>query len=501
DFFKWAFTSVVSGNWHPLTLLSHAVDYALFGLSPWGHHLTSVILHSINTGLVFVVSISLFSLALPGEGREGGEGGRGDSDDASKRARLLLGACFTALLFGLHPLRVESVAWVSERKDLLCALFYLLSILAYIRYAAQGGGRGGYALALVFFVLSLMSKPMAVSLPVVLIIMDFYPLRRFGAGEKIKWVFIEKIPFFVFGVLGSLAALYAQRSSGAIATVEASPFLVRILVAARAYIFYLYKLIIPVKLAPVYPYPTDVRLFSLEYAGSIVLFLAVTLIVVLSVKRLKVLAALWAYYVITLIPVIGIVRVGAQGAADRYTYLPILGPCMLVGAFLIYSRVLRKLPYALIIAGIIILSGAFAIKTRAQISIWKDSITFWSYEIELYPEEGLMAYINRGDAYERLGLYNKQVEEMDRVIEIDPLYMPAYNNRGSAYGWLGEYELAAGDYKRAIELNPENALLYRNLAWALSKLGKMDESLVYYKRAAALGNIEAKNYLTERGLR
>jgi tetratricopeptide (TPR) repeat protein len=492
ELFRWAFSSVVVGNWHPLTLLSHAVDYALFGLSPGGHHFTSVLIHSINTSLVFVVSVKLFGLALSAEAGEAGE--------RARLKRVMTGAFFTALLFGLHPLRVESVAWVSERKDLLCALFYILSVIAYLRYATVEGARSSYVLALVFLLFSLMSKPMAVSLPVVLIILDFYPLRRFGTSADIKRLVIEKLPFFALGFVFSLVTLFVQRSSGAVSTLEAAPFVERLLVAARAYAFYIYKTLLPIELAPLYPYPKDAGLASVEFMGSVVLVLALSVIAVISVKRFRAFTALWAYFLVTLIPVIGIVQVGVQGAADRYTYLPGLGAFMLAGAILISKKVYTRLPFALIIIGVIVVSVVLALKTRSQVLIWKSSVDFWTYELRLYPEEVPKAYINRASAYEKAGQYKLQKEDLDRAVELDPLNFSAYNNRGSAYGWLGEFELAAADFRKAIELDPGDVVAYRNLAWALTKTGDFEGAIVYYKLAAAMGSVEAERFLRERGL-
>ncbi|MBE9531887.1 MAG: hypothetical protein IME98_03685, partial [Proteobacteria bacterium] len=232
----WAFTAEVSSNWHPLTLLSHSLDYALFGLNPKGHHLTNILLHSINTFLVAILFFRLTMLGLKDE-------------KSSKTLFALTASLITALFFGIHPLRVESVAWISERKDLLYALFYILSLITYITYAIrvknnEAGAKGFYAAALILFALSLMSKPMALSLPIVLVIIDIFPLERTNIRElfgKKKMVLIEKIPFVLCSIFSAIVTLWAQAGSGAMSTLEGAPLASRLLISLRAYSFYIYK--------------------------------------------------------------------------------------------------------------------------------------------------------------------------------------------------------------------------------------------------------------------
>ena len=246
-------------------------------------------------------------------------------------------AFFTALVFGIHPLRVESVAWVSERKDLLSGLFFLLSVNSYISFAStQTGKRRGYCLALLFALLSLLSKPMAVSLPFVLLIIDLYPLERFSrTGQNARRplsILFEKIPFLALSALASLAAIWAQSSSAAISAVDAYPVATRVWMNLRSYAFYLYKTVWPADLYTFYPHPVSVHPASIEFAGSAAIFILIT-IFAHSPSKAQGLYSRLALLTITLLPVIGIVKVGAHSVADRYTYIPSHRPCASRGSF------------------------------------------------------------------------------------------------------------------------------------------------------------------------
>jgi tetratricopeptide (TPR) repeat protein len=481
-FLKWGFTAVVSSNWHPLTMFSHALDYALWGLDPWGHHLTSIIFHSVNTLLVFILVVWLLGYARAGE--------TGISNDfAGPGKKALIAGIVTALLFGIHPVHVESVAWVSERKDVLSAFFFLLSVLAYLRFTSSRDSKRSifYGACLILFAMALMSKPMAVTLPVVLLILDCYPLGRLTLGGGLKgarWLLIEKAPFFVLSLLSSLITLWAQRTGGALTTLEVTPLIVRILVALRAYAFYIYKMVLPIDLAPFYPYPRTVDFFTVEYIGSFILLIVVTSFCLWSVKRGKLFSAVWLYYLVTLIPVIGIIQVGEQAAADRYTYLPSLGPFLLagLGAGAAFERYSKKQYQIAIIAALVILSGILANKTLKQIAIWQDSITLWSYEINLFPDN-TTAYINRGNAYNILGNYREAIKDLSRANELDPNSADAHNNLGFAYSNEGRIEKAIEELKKALRLRPDLAEAHYNLGNAYSRKGMTDKALEEYKKA------------------
>jgi hypothetical protein len=372
-----------------------------------GHHLTNNILHAVNTFLVVLLVVRLIEESKqyavsseqkqkdnkeyevsgkktsanressPASGRfavdessSSGKSGTLPKDyrkrpdfpshvshptpDASRSTLIVAGV--TGLLFGLHPIHVESVAWVAERKDLLCALFFLLSVMAYVRYAGSitppspsylkmgcpdSSGRGRYFAALCFFILALMSKPMAVSLPVVLLILDWYPLGRITLFRTFGTALIGKVPFIALSIGSSIITLLAQEAGGALAAVEVIPLSTRLLVAAQSLTGYLWKMIVPFDLAPYYPYPKDASLFAAEYFLAIALISVTTAGCIVMVKKQKLFLSLCAYYVMTLVPVLGLVQVGGQAMADRYTYLPGLAPLILMG--LMTARISDKM--------------------------------------------------------------------------------------------------------------------------------------------------------------
>jgi hypothetical protein len=494
ELLKRSFTTFYFANWHPLTSLSHAIDYALWGLDPRGHHLTSVLFHCLNTFLVALLVIRLAGL--------GGGGGGLPSVPGKK---IIAAGVLTALLFGIHPLHVESVAWVSERKDVLSALFYLLAVIAYLNYAESRRQSRPffYGASLILFIMALMSKPMAVTLPLVLIILDFYPLGRLTKEGALRAVF-EKAPFFVLGLMASVAAVWAQHSTGALAALEGHLFMERVFVALHGYIFYLYKMVIPTGLAPLYQMPLQIDFFSFQYMASLAAFLFITIFCVYSLKRYPLFSAAWLYYVVTLLPVIGIVQVGAQYAADRYTYLPSLGPFILAGfgAGVVFERCPKKVLPALLVFSVLV-SGVLLDRTVRQIAVWRNSVTLWSHEIELYPDSAHPGYYNRGNAYLKLGIYEKAIKDFDRDLRLNPSgdrAYKAYNNRGTAYAGLGDTRQAIKDFKTALELNPQHAKTYFNLAMVYSGLGESELALESYKKAAGLGLNEARDYLIEEGV-
>lgn len=472
EFFKWIFTVGANPTWHPLTLFSIGVDYAIWGLNPAGYHLTNITIHSVNTLLVFLLVIKLIE----------------QKTNLTKKAVIAGGV--TALLFGIHPLHVESVAWTAERKDVLYSLFFLLSVIVYLRYLSSNLKRY-YLLSLIFFILSLLSKPMAVSLPIVLLLIDFYPLNRLKGEEGLyKKILIEKLPFLVLSFLTALMAIWAQQSGEALSSLEELPFVDRSFISIRAYIFYLVKMVLPLDLAPFYPY-TKPAYFTYEYIGSLILLSAITLFVLFKKNRLY--SVIWLYYIVTLFPVIGIIKVGAFAAADRYTYLPSIGPFLLagLGTAQVFDLCSKRWPRIAIIVALSFSLSIFIGLTVRQIGIWQDSMTLWSHEIQLYAKTSnsgsqrslIFAYNNRGIAYYNLGKYEKAINDYSMVIESNPQYAKAYNNRGRAYYSLGNYEEAIKDYSMAIEFDPRFAETYNNRGLAYYSSGKYEEAINDYSMA------------------
>jgi hypothetical protein len=424
-FFKWAFFDFYAANWHPLTWISHAVDYAIWGLDPRGHHLTSVIFHAVNTFIVVILVIRLVEVSKENIRKSRLSG------FLDEQAILLMGGV-TGLLFGLHPLHVESVVWVAERKDVLCAMFFMLSIIAYIDFArsineetAQDNSlrrfiHKRYLLAVGFFMFALLSKPMAVSLPVVLLILDWYPLNRIRSLKTFKSALTEKIPFIALSLASSILTVVAQHA--AMMTIERAPAATRLLISVRSLVLYLWKMVWPLKLSPYYPYPQDVSPLSVEYVASGVLVLAATIGCAMLAKKQKSWLSAWGYYVVTLIPVLGIVQVGGQSMADRYTYLPSLGPFLIAG--LIIATLFQKIVLlglwrqAFLSVGVVVAIGSLISLTYVtirQIDLWRDSYTLWTYVVKNESIRTTIAHFNLGYACEKKGLLNEAIEQFQIV--------------------------------------------------------------------------------------
>jgi len=490
DFFKWAFldfSAPGSDYWRPLSYLSHAADYAVWGLNPFGHHLTSTLVHSFNTFFVVVVVIKLLEAYKEANPRDG-------RSFLDARA-ILISAGMTGILFGLHPVHVESVAWVSERKDLLCALFFLLSILAYTKYAGLIHNESvhgklrirflkkQYLSALGFFILALLSKPMAISLPVVLMILDWHPFERIHSVKNGWSTFIEKIPFFLLSLLSAILTLRAQKIGGTTIMTEVVPLSTRVLVAVKALVYYLWKMMVPVNLIPYYPYPKDISLLSPEYPLTIILAVGITVLCLVRARKERLWLSLWGYYIVTLMPVLGIIQVGGQSMADRYTYLPSIGPFFMVAVIIAWSwsRVTdlksRKALVKLFgISVFVALSMAMVHLTFEQIGTWKDSMTLWSYTIEKKPES-VIAYNNRGLAFGSIGRFDRAIEDYDKAIALNPSAPFTYNNRGLAFDSIGRFDRAIEDYDKAIALNPSYPDAYNNRGVVFAEMGRFDNAV------------------------
>jgi tetratricopeptide (TPR) repeat protein len=524
-FFEWIFGFHAS-NWHPLTWISHATDYALWALNPSGHHLSSIILHSLNT---FLVALLIFRIIYNAKLLSAGKA----SDRESQYRTALTASVIAASLFGLHPLHVESVAWISERKDVLCTFFALLSLIMYVQFVVREEQyeRRYYLAGFFFFALALMSKPMAVTLPAIFMLMDIYPFGRFSfrMTRENMTILGEKVPFIILSLVSTVLTVMAQRTGGAIEPFAAYPLGTRILVASKAVVFYLSKMIFPAGLSPYYPYPKNVSLFPLEFAAPVLFFLAISILCVIAWKKgKKVFLAVWVYYLVTLLPVIGIVQIGQQAAADRYTYIPSIGIFLLAGLGVsagiekIHSRFPalfggRRTALALPVILIISLMGVLTIH---QISIWKDSLTLWNAELRRFPGV-YTAYVSRGLAYSDMGDYNRAIsdfgqaiglkpdnpllymnrgairkkirdyahalEDYNTAVKLDPWLTPVYYDRGSLFLATGNYERALADFDTVIRLTPRDAEAYYNRGIAYRQLGAYNQAVRDFQLAARLG--------------
>lgn len=501
-----AFTHVhaASGNWHPLTMVSHAVDYAIWGLRPLGHHLTSILLHGLNAALVVLVAVRVLQARAAGR--------------ALSRPAVLAAGAAAGLLFGLHPLRVESVAWVSERKDLLSALFYLLGVLSYLRYARRAAVATWprtdqcYLATLLCFVLSLLSKPMALSFPLVLLIIDWYPLRRLeNAG--VRRLLLEKIPFFLLDLGLATVTVLAQRASGAFRPLAEVTLGTRVLVATKAAAMYLAKTVLPRGLLPFYSYPMHVSLLSWDFGVPVVVMAAAVVACLATVKRQPVFAAVLASYLVVLLPVLGIVQIGPQSMADRYTYLPSVSLVAFVAAG--FGLLWDGLPVAsawwkkatVLTAGLLLL-GLLSWQSVRQIGVWKNSETLWSHVLAHEPWN-TEAYNNRASYYYDRGEYEKALADYDSALRVQPSLGPAhaskrrsayFNDRAVTYVRLGRYAEALADESQAISLRPMEASNYFNRGNIYFLAGRYPEARDDFDRAIAASPVGNPAFFEKRGL-
>lgn len=497
-FFKWAFFSFYSANWHPLTWLSHAMDYALWGNDPFGHHLTSLIVHSANTFLIFLIVIELINSFISNNAGAG-------AAFMSKKG-VLIAAGITALLFGIHPIHVESAAWVSERKDVLCAFFFLLSLIAYLRYVSAADFKTTfhifkskwYLYSLVLFFLSLLSKPMAVSLPFVFLIMDWYPLGRFARQTDFRNLFLEKLPFFALSLSSAIITFAAQSSFKAVASLQAIPFSARILVGVKALFSYIWMMAFPFGLNAFYPYPHRVAVFSLDYL--VIVFMAATaaLFFIFEWKKHRLLSSLSGYYIVTLFPVLGFVQVGSQSMADRYTYLPGIGPAIFAGVLVaLFFEKCKKMGRGLfsacslltVLAVICLLSYL----TILQIRTWKNGVTLWSRVVQYEPDSAY-AYDSRAGALAGLGLYHEAIKDCSTAIRLSRRPSALYHiHRARVFSKLDRYDEALNDLTLAIKYKQDYST-YLERAQVYAGMGYTDEALEDYNTAAKISPDPASVY-------
>jgi len=480
-------------NWHPFTWISHAVDYHLFGLKPSGHHLSSIILHALNCLLVFFLAVNLVLVAAE---REAVGGQQTASHDLI--AYGLLSGAIAALLFSLHPLRVESVAWAAERKDLLCAFFFLCSVISYLYYASSPSAPNRwvwFACCAAFFLLSLASKPMALTLPVVLLLIDVYPLDRFqNASGKKGMPLLEKMPLFMVSIVSIFVTVAAQNYGRTIRSLEQMPADIRMLNALWSLLFYVEKTIVPMHLVPFYPFPQNVHWLDFHYVCAILFITAVTALSLwLAKKRNYLLLIAWAYYVVTIFPVLGIIQVGGQSAADRYTYLPTLSIFMLMGTGVSWMVIRKpvKLPKGISVSLLLILACYVYLlmqATRHQIPIWRDSESLWTSVVAMFPfpESDPLVHYNLGNAYMQNGKYDEAIFEFERTLRLRPNHARAYNNLGKIFVMQGRLAEAITAFKQAVAIKPGNAKAYNNLGGAYLMQGDADSAIAAIKRSLAI---------------
>ena len=497
-----AFTHTHARNWHPLTTISHMLDCQLYGLNAGGHHLTNVILHTISVLLLFLVLKQM-------------TGG-------------LWQSAFVAALFAIHPLHVESVAWIAERKDVLSAVFFMLTLAAYARYA-RAPSPARYLLVALLFAFGLMSKPMLVTLPFVLLLLDYWPLGRLGdqkseVGSRLRRLITEKVPLFALSVLSCVATLFAQRQGPS--AIDQLPFLWRLNNAFVSYVTYIWQMLWPVRLAVFYPHPND-RLPLVEVIVAIAFLVGVSLLVIYLRRTKPYLVTGWFWYLGMLIPVIGLVQVGEQAHADRYTYLPQIGLYIMI-AWMVGDLLSEPTPRAGralvgVVAAIAIMS--LGVRALGQASYWKNSETLWNHTLAVTGENDVahnnlgflflrsgeldkaisqfqaalnirsrntethyslgaaLIQSNLGNALARKQLWDEAIDHLQEAVRLRPDYADAYFNLGSVLFQQGRIDQAIAQWQKALTIRPRDAEAHRNVASALRKQGNVKEAISEYEQA------------------
>ena len=495
---KWAATTVVSSNWHPLTLISHALDWTLFGSHASGHHVMSLLFH-----IGAVILLFLFF---------------------NKTTNNIWASALVAALFSIHPLRVESVAWAAERKDVLSMLFGMGALYAYAYYVEKPQTTK-YFLCLILFAFSLMAKPMLVTLPAVMLLMDYWPLNRWPkalppkpalaeipapplpAKKKEKKrkkdavnkvavtkaaaartdmpfplhpVLLEKVPFFVLSLISSILTVWAQNQGGAVASMEKVPLSDRISNALVSYVIYLGKMFWPADLAVFYPYQASLPAW--QVAGSLLLLALITGAVIYTIKKCPFLFVGWFWYVGTLLPVIGLVQVGRQALADRYTYLPSIGIMLMLIWGILYLLPQEKIRKYVLAPAASLIIIVLAILTWQQSACWKNSYTLFNHALNA-TKDNYLAHTNLGIAFAADGQIDEAIAQYSEVLRIKPNDDIAHYNLANILMKQGANEEAITHYQETLRSNPAHSKAHNNLATCLKAQGRYDEAIDHYREA------------------
>lgn len=461
----WAFTSSDASNWHPITWTSHMIDVQFFGMHAGRHHLVNVLFHLINSLLLFLFLNGTTKKIWP--------------------------SFFVSLLFALHPLHIESVAWAAERKDVLSTLFMLLTLIGYSKYIKRPNFKL-YCIMSLIFILGLMSKPMLVTLPFLLLLTDFWPLNRYsqvvlpedkGSNPTIpeqrpaKFLIYEKIPLFILASLSCVITFLVQQQSGAIKTLQMMPIKLRIANAIVSYVEYLYKLVWPVNLTILYPYPSSIPLWKI--VASLAIIMAATMVVVKMRKKYPFLLVGWFWYLGTMVPVIGLVQVGVQAMADRYTYVPT------IGIFIILSYGLAEWGKINFRTGLAFGSTAvlcFASISWTQIGYWKNSATVFQHALDVTSNNYTAHNYLARDLAEKKKFSEAELQYKE-ALKIKPHYPEALVNLGVLLAEQGKAEQAYPYLLKALKKDPKNPKINNNLGNIFKSQGELNKAVTYYKLA------------------
>jgi len=514
---RWMFSTFLLGHYQPLSWMTLGLDYLVWGMNPFGYHLTNLILHAFNAVVFYFLCVRLLSLSMPA---------------VAEDFALRVGAGFAAVLFAVHPLRVESVAWATERRDVLSGLFFLLTLLCYVRGPAaerKEGYRKWMAVTLGWYILSLLSKAVGVTLPAVLLVLDVYPLRRLGGGEG-KWfgpavrkVWLEKLPFVVLALGAAWVAVLAQFDAEAVESLSQRGLIARLAQASYGLGFYLRKTFLPVGLSPIYELPADFNPGEWIYVLSGSAVAAITYMAFFFRRRWPACLAVWVYYAAMVAPVSGIAQSGVQLAADRYSYLPCLGWAISIGGGLLFlwERRLRRsrMTFALVSGAAVMVVAALVFLTWKQAEVWHDSERLFSYVLNVSPRSKV-AHTGLGGILFSRGQIDQAIDHYRSALLVDPYYPLAHfklaealsargkldeatqhyqqairlpgpvKARGAAYAGLGallnnqgQFDQAVKSYRQAVEVDPEYAPAHVNLGVALAGRGEVDEAIAHFRQA------------------
>jgi protein O-mannosyl-transferase len=476
---RWMFTTFHMGHYQPLTWVTLGLDYALWGMNPFGYHLTSLLLHAATAVAFFFLARRLLSIAT----------GSGD-----ERAEVWFGAAVAALVFALHPLRVESVAWATERRDVLSGLFYTLTILVYLyaSRAVEPRGRWYWATA-ALFLCAILSKSLTVTLPVVLLLLDIYPLRRLGGSggwwsESARAVYWEKVPLLLLSLVASAVAFIALAQVENMASLQRLGILDRLTISAYSLWFYFWKTLAPYNLSPLYELPSTSELSEPLFVLS---YVVVILIIVLGLalrRRAPGVGVAGLAYSVTLFPVLGIFQNGPQIAADRYSYLSCMGWAVLGGACAQYflraaleSRT-RKATFVLGSSIAVVMIFGLSFLTWRQTQVWRDPETLWNHVLSTIGPS-LFAHNNLGNALTAQGRFVEATEQFHKALRIDPKDADATYNLGNVLAQQGKFEAAAQQLQHALQINPGNAMTAYDLGNVRAKQQRFEEAMEQFHNA------------------
>lgn len=473
---KWAFTSTHTGNWYPLTWLSLMLDYELYGLNPAGYHWTNLLFHIANTLLLFF----LFS----------------------RMTGSIWKSAFVAALFALHPLHVESVAWISERKDVLCTFFWILTMSSYVHYVERPGSFT-YLIILFSFSLGLMAKAMLVTLPFVLLLMDYWPLRRFPGMQRTGNIIVgnqtwtrsennvtstwrlmyEKIPLLALVIPVSIMTMIAQRQAGAMFPIEWLSLDMRVANILISYVWYLVKMFIPSNLSAFYPHPGFWPMWQVVLSG--LLLVCISVAVLRWGRRYPYLPVGWLWYLGTLVPVIGLVQVGSQAMADRYSYIPLIG--LFIMAAWGTADIVKNYRYRQVILGSLALATivGFTTVTIDQLRYWQNGITLFRRNIATTKPHYISHY-NLGVTLMDKGKYKEAIWEFRKALRLKADNADAHNNLGVCLYRKGEYQQAISEYNAALKLKPDHIQAHMNLAMLFYQQENWQASIPHFREALRL---------------